>query len=156
MSLSLNGQLLSSCSDDSSIRLWTTNQFSHHNQPTTNYKSRNTWRSPEQKKVKRASFCGSEKLAASTHGGGVYFFDVENLKKPEWFKQLTADQGLITDLITAPDMEQKGQIIFATSSGHVMGLDVRSGKESFKMDHESRHGVVTSICGDNRKRFIIQ
>ena len=51
-------------------------------------------------------------------------------------------------------MEHKGQIICSTSCGSLLGVDIRSGKETFRLGHELRHGVITSICGDKRQRWI--
>lgn len=145
-----------SSSDDCTVRLWNTAQFSSHSQPSSFYKSRNVWRSADSSKVKRASFCDTGKLCAATHGGGIYYLDIENFKTgPIWTKHLDSKRdGVITDMITAPDIEHKGQIICSTSCGSIIGIDIRSGKETFRLGHELRHGVITSICGDKRQRWV--
>jgi hypothetical protein len=99
-----------SSSDDNTVRLWGTSQFTSHSQPSHLYKSKNFWKSADSTKVKRGAFCEIGKLTVATQGGGIYYLDIENFKTgPIWKKNLdTKKDGLITDLITSPEMGEKG------------------------------------------------
>ena len=43
-------------------------------------------------------------------------------------------------MITSPSIEDKSEIIFSTSFGHIIGFDSRSGKETFRLNHLLRQG----------------
>ena len=44
-------------------------------------------------------------------------------------------------------MEDKGEIILATSFGHIIGYDPRVGSEVYRLNHLLKHGFITSMCG---------
>ena len=44
-------------------------------------------------------------------------------------------------MITSPSIEDKSEIIFSTSFGHIIGFDSRSGKETFRLNHLLRQGL---------------
>ena len=50
-------------------------------------------------------------------------------------------------MITSPSLEDKGGILLATSFGHIVGYDPRSGTEVYRLNHNLRHGFITSLCG---------
>ena len=50
-------------------------------------------------------------------------------------------------MITSPSMEDKGEIILATSFGHIIGYDPRVGSEVYRLNHLLKHGFITSMCG---------
>ena len=43
-------------------------------------------------------------------------------------------------MITSPSIEDKSEIIFSTSFGHIIGFGSRSGKETFRLNHLLRQG----------------
>ena len=146
--------MMVSASDDQSIRVWTTDQFLKHSEPSNFYKSRNNWASPNKQKVKRASFTENNKVAACTNTA-LYFLDTENFKTEcgkIHFDSKT--DGIITDMITSPSIEDKGTVIISTSFGHIIGYDPRSRKEAFKMSHVLADGFISSICSEKRQRWV--
>ena len=152
--------MLVTSSDDCSIRIWNTEQFFNHSKPSNFYKSRNNWHSQNNQKVKRASFTENTKVAVSTNTA-LYFLDIECLKSASgsiWMRNFDSkNDGIITgtlghnrcwlyiypifvDMITSPSIEDKSEIIFSTSFGHIIGFDSRSGKETFRLNHLLRQG----------------
>ena len=146
--------MMVTASDDQTIRVWTTDQFMKHSEPSNFYKSRNNWASPNKQKIRRASFTESNKIAACTPTT-LFFLDTECLKSVTGTIHFDSKKdGIITDLITSPSIEEKGTIIISTSFGHIIGYDPRARKEVFKMSHILGDGFITSICSDKRQRWV--
>ena len=96
VSLNANNSQMVTSSDDGSIRIWNTDQFSNHSKPSSEYKSRNNWTSKDGHKVKRASFTELTRVAVTTNTS-LHYLDTENLKAGGWSVHFDAKKdGIIT------------------------------------------------------------
>ncbi|XP_072174440.1 phosphoinositide 3-kinase regulatory subunit 4-like [Diadema setosum] len=140
--------LFTTCSDDGTVKVWDCTKLL--GKANTN-KSRQTY-NRQAGKIKTLTFCQSKhSIASGSDDGSIHVNRIDS--SPHRFMPLDkreldiAKEGVPVDLAHF-DTGPQSVLVYATSQGYLVGWDLRSPNEAFRLCNEQRHGLITSFVVD--------
>eukprot|EP00057_Strongylocentrotus_purpuratus_P020172 XP_011674646.1 PREDICTED: phosphoinositide 3-kinase regulatory subunit 4 [Strongylocentrotus purpuratus] len=142
LQVSYDHTLFSTCSDDGTVKVWDCTKLI--GKANTN-KSRQTYnRQPG--KIKTLTFCqSSHSIASGSDDGSIHVNRIEASPPrlaPLDKRQLNvSEEGVPVDLAHF-DTGPQSILVYATSQGYLVGWDLRSPTEAFRLRNQQRHGAL--------------
>ncbi|XP_048750935.2 phosphoinositide 3-kinase regulatory subunit 4-like isoform X2 [Ostrea edulis] len=139
-----------SASNDGTVKLWESEKLEGNSVANRSKQTLKETSVPGEK-VKGLVFCEaagpSLSLATFTDLGAIHIFKVET-GKATWYKNLNVDKvdyGNIVD-INFFDTGAQSVLSYATVNGYLVGHDLRSNKEIWKLRNDPKSGLITSFA----------
>ncbi|XP_063965336.1 phosphoinositide 3-kinase regulatory subunit 4-like [Lytechinus pictus] len=148
LQVSYDHTLFATCSDDGTVKVWDCTKLI--GKANTN-KSRQTYnRQPG--KIKTLTFCqSSHSIASGSDDGSIHVNRIEasppRLAPLDKRELNVSEEGVPVDLAHF-DTGPQSVLVYATSQGYLVGWDLRSPTEAFRLRNQQRHGLITSFVVD--------
>lgn len=148
LQVSYDHTLFSTCSDDGTVKVWDCTKLI--GKANTN-KSRQTY-TRQSGKIKNLAFCqSSHSIASGSDDGSIHVNRIEASPprmSPLDKRELNVEEeGVPVDLAHF-DTGSQSILVYATSQGYLVGWDLRSPSEAFRLRNQQRHGLITSFVVD--------
>ncbi|XP_076085974.1 phosphoinositide 3-kinase regulatory subunit 4-like isoform X1 [Mytilus galloprovincialis] len=142
--VSCDHSYFATASNDGSIKLWECDKLEgkssiNRSKQTINLKDG---------KINSLVFCeGSLSLAAATENNNIHVYKIES-GKANAVNKLEIDKeefGKVVD-VTHYDTGAQSVLAYATVNGYIMGFDLRSNKEVWKLKNDPKKGLITTCA----------
>nr|XP_054768213.1 phosphoinositide 3-kinase regulatory subunit 4-like [Lytechinus pictus] len=148
LQVSYDHTLFATCSDDGTVKVWDCTKLI--GKANTN-KSRQTY-SRQAGKIKTLTFCqSSHSIASGSDDGSIHVNRIEasppRLAPLDKRELNVSEEGVPVDLAHF-DTGPQSVLVYATSQGYLVGWDLRSPTEAFRLRNQQRHGLITSFVVD--------
>ncbi|VDH98516.1 phosphoinositide-3-kinase, regulatory subunit 4 [Mytilus galloprovincialis] len=142
--VSCDHSYFATASNDGSIKLWECDKLEgkssiNRSKQTINLKDG---------KINSLVFCeGSLSLAAATENNNIHVYKIESGKANAVNKlEIDKDEfGKVVD-VTHYDTGAQSVLAYATVNGYIMGFDLRSNKEVWKLKNDPKKGLITTCA----------
>ncbi|TPX43846.1 hypothetical protein SeMB42_g04554 [Synchytrium endobioticum] len=147
-----------SASSDGSVKIWDSTRLERN---VTN-KARLTYRQGGE--VRCFTFCeGTHSIASASTNGSIHVCRIDYVQKtntPKYHgyipvRQFQLDEGERAVCIEHYDTEMESVLVYATSRGKLVGLDLRSSRPAWKFTSPAHHGAFTALTLDRRRAWAL-